>query len=200
MTEEQIEARRKTANRPEVRLKHLIVSKNYYSDPDNIAKFSEHMKNVYQEHPEYAKKRSEKLKAYYSNPENRLKCKERMNRYKDDPEYRKKLSEGVKRAWANKTPEEREKIKSKTAEANRREDVREKNSISNRKRRMQTREETLGKTLNPCKRAIKKREKMNKFYEERDKYYIMTKPMDNARTYGLITEAEAFIRFLSAIN
>ena len=197
MTEEQIEAIRERAKRPDVRLKHSIVSRKYYSDQENRDKLSEQLKKTYLEHPEYGKNRSEKLKAYYSNPENRLKCKARISRYKDDPEYRKKLSEGVKRAWANKTPEEREKIKSKCADTNRKEDVRAKNSISNRKRRMRTREETLRKTSDPCERAIKNRAKMDKFYEERDKYYIMTKLMDNSRTYGLITEAEAFIRFLT---
>ena len=197
MTEEQKEAIREASKRPEVKLKHSIVSRKFYSDQENRDEQSERMKKVYQEHPEYGKSRSEKLKAYYSNPENRLKCKERISRYKDDPEYRKKLSEGVKKAWANKTPEERERIKSKNGDINRSEDVREKNSISNRMRRMQTREETLIKTLNPCKRSIRNRAKMDKFYEERDKYYIMTKLMDNSRTYGLITEAEAFIRFFS---
>ena len=198
MTEEQKEAIRESAKRPEVRLKHSVAGKKHYSDPENRAKFSERMKKVYEDHPEYAKKRSEQLKKYYSNPENRLKCKERMNRYKDDPEYRKKLSEGVKRAWANKTPEEREKVIAKFAETNRREDVRKKNSIANRKRRMQTREDILGKNQDPSRRSTEKRARMDKFYEERDKYYNMTKKIDNARTYGLITDAEAFIRFFSA--
>lgn len=123
-----------------------------------------------------------------------------MSILKDDPEYRRKISEGVKRAWANRTKSEKDKILSKVTEKNRREDVRKKNSITIRKRRMQTREEVLRKTLNPCKRTIKNREKRDKFYEDRDQYYLMTREMDNARTYGLITEAEAFIRFFFKEN
>jgi hypothetical protein len=193
MTEEQ----KVPVRRPELNLKISISGKRYFSDPENRAKRSECIKKAFQEHPEYGKNRSEKQKKYYSDPENRLKCKERMSILKDDPEYRRKISEGVKRAWANRTKSEKDKILSKLTERNRREDVRKKNSITIRKRRMQTREEILRKTFNPCKRAIKNREKRDKFFEERDQYYLMTKKIDNARTYGLITEAEAFIRFFS---
>lgn len=197
MTEEQKEAIRESLNRPEVKLKRLIASKNHYSDPDNRAKLSERMKKAFQEHPEYGKNRSEKLKKYYSNPENRLKCKERANKRKDDPEYKKKLSESLKRSWLNKTEEEREAIRQKRANSNKKAEVRSKISVSVKRRRIETLEEILSKNRSPKRRARENRIRMKKFYEERDKYYNLTKKMDNARTYGLITEAEAFIRFFS---
>lgn len=197
MTEEQKEAIRKTAKRPEVRLKKSISGNKYYSDPDNRAKMSEGMKKVYQEHPEYGKKRSEKLKEYYSNPENRLKHKMALDKFRSSTEYRKRVSESVKRAWANRTTEEREKVVAKYTESNRREDKREKLAIAIRKRTTKSIQESLSNYSGTSRRAIQTRAKRHKFYEERDQYYLMTKKIDNARTYGLITEAEAFIRFFS---
>lgn len=197
MTEEQIEAIRKTAKRPEVRLKKSISGNKYYSDPDNRAKMSERMKKVYQEHPEYGKNRSEKLKEYYSNPENRLKHKIALDKFRSSTEYRKRVSESAKKAWANKTPEDKEKVIAKWTEMNRREDVREKLSIAIRKRTSQSIQDSFSNYSGTSRRAIENRAKRRKFFEERDQYYLMTKKIDNARTYGLITEAEAFIRFFS---
>jgi hypothetical protein len=157
------------------------------------------MKKIFQEHPEYGKKHSEKLKKHYSDPEIRAKHRESIKKaFQEHPEYRKKISERLKKVWDNKTSDEREKIVAKFTEMNRREDVREKNSISVRKRMIQIREERLKKNQNPSKRSRQNQARRNKFYLERDKYYNMTKKIDNARTYGLMTEAEAFIRFFSA--
>lgn len=60
MTEEQKEAIRESAKRPEVKLKKSISGNKYFSDPENRAKHRELMKKAFQEHPEYGKNRSEK--------------------------------------------------------------------------------------------------------------------------------------------
>lgn len=197
MTEEQKESMMESSKRAELSLKRSISLKKHLSDPENRAKLRERIKKAYQENPEYGKKKSEHLKKYYSNPENMFKCKERLSKMRDDPEYRKKISEGVKRSWANRTPEERKKIIDNLTKASRREEVREKRSISMRKHIIEIRENIHSKNLDPSRRTTRMRARKGKFYGERDKYYNMTKKIDDSRRYRLITSAETFLRFLS---
>lgn len=182
---------------PDIVLKHSISLKKRFSDPENLAKHRENIKKAYHEHPEYGKKISERLKKYYSDPENKIKCIERRRNRKDDLEYRKKVSESMKKFWANKTPEEREKLAAKFSEAQHRDEVRDKISIASRKNNMKIREERRRKNKDSKIKAMKRQDRVGKFYEERDKYYIMTKKIDNARNYRLITSTESFLRFLS---